>query len=110
MSNPKQIFDVLRKKINDDPLFRAKLGMINASYEFQISGGSGGTWTLFAIPEEVYLVEGTSEMPPSCEIEISDDNFVKLVEGKLSPTWAWISRKIKTNNKKLAMRLGEVFK
>ena len=88
-----------------------KVGKINAVFEFWISGFNGGAWTLYALPENVDLSGGSGEMHPNCLIKMSNENFVKLANGKLNLKYPWNWNKIKIEGDKgLAMKLGELFK
>lgn len=67
-------------------------------------------WTLDARPEKGELYQGS---PKNCEADltltINDDNFVKLVMGKLNPQSAFLMRKLKISGSMgMAMKLQPI--
>jgi len=98
-----ETFWMLEQRLNNEE-FKQRIGAINTIYHFPIQG-----WFIIAMPEIVGVYEGTPEMLPNCIVTISDENFMKLVNGA-SAKWMYIRGKLKVTDRGLAMRLGELFK
>ncbi|MBI4373283.1 MAG: SCP2 sterol-binding domain-containing protein [Deltaproteobacteria bacterium] len=81
---------------------------INAIYEFDVSGETGGVWTLDLTGPLGQVKEGSSGKA-TCTVKISDENFVKLIEGKLNPQMAFMTGKLKVQgNMGLALKLQKI--
>ncbi|MGE7271120.1 SCP2 sterol-binding domain-containing protein [Brevibacillus panacihumi] len=81
----------LLEKINSNP--HGIEGM-TAVYHFQLSGADGGTYQVkIENSQATYTKEATEEA--GCTLELSDENFIKLVHGKLNPTTAFMMGKLK---------------
>lgn len=82
---------------------------INAVYEFQINGPSGGTWTLDLTASEGQVTAGSADGKASCTVTMSDENFIKLVSGQLNPQMAFMTGKLKVaGNVGLALKLQKI--
>lgn len=80
---------------------------VNASYQFALSGENGGTWLvdLTSSPGEVRALDGEA----ACRIEISDTDFLDVVNGKLDATMAFMGGKLKVSgDMALAMKLTHI--
>ncbi|MFA4132624.1 MULTISPECIES: SCP2 sterol-binding domain-containing protein [unclassified Brevibacillus] len=81
----------LSNRINTQPQGIAGL---HAVYHFVLSGKEGGTYeVVFADNQADYTMDVTREA--GCTLELSDKDFIKLVEGRLNPTVALVTGKLK---------------
>lgn len=81
----------LSNRINAQPQGIAGL---HAVYHFVLSGEEGGTYeVVFADNQADYTIGVTREA--GCKVELSDKDFIKLVEGRLNPTVAFVTGKLK---------------
>ncbi|HVJ64713.1 MAG TPA: SCP2 sterol-binding domain-containing protein [Bdellovibrionota bacterium] len=106
--NAKDIFDtLLPKKLEANPSLFASLGLKNEGVRLELDGAQGGDWTIS------FDASGTCRVQKnagggSCHIQMSDENFEKLLSGKLNVPMALMTRKIKVNGDKgLALKVGE---
>lgn len=87
----------------------AVLEEIDAVYEFQITGDSGGTWTLRLRVEDAGVAEGGTDVA-DCTIIMEDQAFIKMVNGDISPQLAFLNGQLKvTGNMGLALKLTNLF-
>lgn len=85
------------------------LGAINAVYEFQITGDTGGTWTLRLKMDDAGVEEGSTDSA-DCTIIMEDQAFIKMVNGDISPQLAFLNGQLKvTGNMGLALKLTNLF-
>lgn len=87
----KEILHRLSEKINENP--EGIKGLL-AIYQFELSGDDGGTFQIKFEADRVEYVEGTI-YDPKCTLVLSDSNFIKLVNGELNPTAAFMMGKLK---------------
>ena len=100
---PLEIFAEIDRRVKSNP---DKAKLINAVYQFNITGEQGGTWTVDCIAPEAK--EGPAGSP-GCTFTISDSDFVDLVLGKLHGQLAFMSGRLKVGgNLALAMKLQQV--
>lgn len=77
----------------------------NAVYVFNIDGPTGGTWTVDLKNEGEPVTEGAAD-DVQCTINMKEDDFVKLWEGKLPGAQAFMMGKLKiSGDMGLAMKL-----
>eukprot|EP00164_Ancoracysta_twista_P001276 GFYU01001674.1.p2 GENE.GFYU01001674.1~~GFYU01001674.1.p2 ORF type:complete len:164 (-),score=76.46 GFYU01001674.1:140-559(-) len=100
-----KFFDLISEGVKKDP---ALAKSVKAVFQFNVS--PGGAWA-------VDLKNGagsvtTGQAPKAdCTIDITDDNFVALAEGKLNPQSAFMQGKIKIKgNMMLAQKLDKLLK
>ena len=85
-----------------------KVSNINAIYEFQINGPEGGTWSLDLTVPGGQVTNGSTGKA-NCTVTMQDENFVKLVTGKLNPQLAFMTGKLKVaGNMGLALKLSNI--
>ncbi len=105
---PKLIFeDKIVSHLKEDP----SLGKdINATYLFNITGDTGGTWSI-ALNSHTQEVKVGSTENPNCTITISDNDLVNLVQGTLNPQMAFMTGRLKVKGDLgLALKLGKILK
>jgi NAD(P)-dependent dehydrogenase (short-subunit alcohol dehydrogenase family)/acyl dehydratase/putative sterol carrier protein len=67
---------------------------VDAVFQFNISGGSGGDWHCI-IKDGTCAVESGSYEKPTCTLKIADKDFLDMMSGKLSGMQAYTSGKLK---------------
>lgn len=78
---------------------------VNAVYQFEIAGDGGGTYHVKVTDGTMEVVEGSAESP-STTIKMSADDYLQMVNGKLSGTMAFMKGKLKvTGNVMLAQKM-----
>lgn len=100
-----EIFEGLRARVLANP---EKVATLTGSYQFEVTGDDGGLY--FA-----RFAGGTAEIGPGaiegagCTVTISAADFISLVGGKLNPTTAFMTGKLKLKGDMgLAMKLQTV--
>ncbi|MFQ5741526.1 MAG: SCP2 sterol-binding domain-containing protein [Acidobacteriota bacterium] len=106
MSSPKEFFEQrLAQKLKDEPDLAHK---INAVYQFNIEGDSGGDWTVDLTEPEVRSGRAAHA---NCTVTVGDEDFMKIVGGQLNAQMAFMSGKLKIGGDlSLAMKLADLFK
>ncbi|WP_232699354.1 SCP2 sterol-binding domain-containing protein [Brevibacillus daliensis] len=103
----KQALEQLVAKINGNPEVIKGWDVI---YQFDISGENGGTFQARFQDEKAEIVEGTP-FEPQCTLQLSDQNFIKLINNQLNPTTAFMTGKLKVKGDvSLALKLKGLFK
>ena len=107
--NAKDIFDtLLPKKLEANPSLFAALGVKNEGVRLELDGAQGGDWTIAFDATGACRVQKNASGGAACHIQMSDENFEKLLAGKLNVPMALMTRKIKVNGDKgLALKVGE---
>ncbi|RKG54915.1 SCP-2 sterol transfer family protein [Corallococcus sp. AB011P] len=82
---------------------------INAIIHFDVSGDGGGKWTLDTTKSEGWVSEGLNGAS-KMTVTVSNDDFVKIREGKLNPQMAAMQGKLKFKpmDMGLAMKLAKL--
>lgn len=86
-----QTLSALAEKINANP---HAISGFHAVYHFLLSGEEGGSYQVTFAGDHAAYQKGTPD-EAKCTLELSDANLVKLVEGKLNPTAAFMLGKLK---------------
>jgi putative sterol carrier protein len=101
-----EIFDEVNRRLADP----AKVGTTSAAYQFDLSGEDGGAY-------HIVLKDGTGDAgagapdSPNTTISMSADDFVGLATGKLDPTMAFMTGKLKVRgDMALAMKLQNLLR
>lgn len=81
---------------------------INSIYQFNISGPSGGQWSVDCTQPGGKVEAGTSA-GAKCTVNATDADFLAIVNGKLNPQMAFMSGKLKIQGDMgLAMKLQQI--
>jgi len=90
--------------------FRAdRAGNLQATYQFQLAGSGGGTWTVYVANGACSVAEGGTPLP-SVGIGMGGDDFIKLSQGKLDTTQAYRQGRVKIGGDlNLAARIADIF-
>lgn len=82
-----------------------KIKGMNAIYQFDLSGDSGGDFHINVADGEATVAEGASDNA-NITITMAADDFASLLEGKLNATSAFMAGKLKVKgDMSLAMKL-----
>ncbi|OLO25174.1 sterol carrier protein [Alkalihalophilus pseudofirmus] len=103
----KETLEQLQEKMNNEP---EGIQSLQTTYQFDLTGEDEGTYQIkFENAHVEYVVGEVFE--PKCTLALSDSNFLKLVGGKLNPTMAFMSGKLKIKGDMgLALKLQNVLK
>lgn len=83
------------------------LKTVNAIFEFNITGDTGGVWTLDVTEESGGVIsDGTSDAEKKIVITVADADFMKIIAGTLKTEMAYMSGKLKVKgNPTVAIKL-----
>jgi putative sterol carrier protein len=102
---PQEIIDKIPVAFQAD-----KAEGLDATFQFDISGSQGGLWYAEIKDSKCRVFSGTATSP-NITIKIGDENFAKLMTGRLDGTMAFMTGKLKVKGDMgLAMRLSRIFK
>jgi putative sterol carrier protein len=88
-------------------VFRAeKASGLDVVFQFAIGGGGGGTWHVKVKDQKCEVKEGAHEKPTTT-IKMGDEDFVKMIEGKLNAMSAYTSGKLKIEGDLMKSQLIE---
>ncbi len=105
MSTPKEIFEEMKKRLEEDP---SKVAGVNAVYQFIVDGENGGKWYADLTGEKPAIVEG-EHSNPNVTIMVGDEDFVKIKSGQMSGQMAFMTGKLKIKGDMgLAMKLQKL--
>ncbi|MDY6825286.1 MAG: SDR family NAD(P)-dependent oxidoreductase [Thermodesulfobacteriota bacterium] len=82
---PQAIFDMMPDAFKPD----AAAG-VDVVFQYSLSGPNGGHWVV-TVKDQTCKVETGKADKATCTIKMTDDNFIKLVTGKLNPMKAFSS-------------------
>jgi hypothetical protein len=81
---------------------------INAVYQFNISGESGGSWWVDCTAPGGAIAAGVSVVA-RCTVAMTEGDFLNLINGKLNPQMAFMSGKLKIQGDMgLALKLQQI--
>lgn len=81
----------IKNRIEANP---AKVATLKASFQFELSGEGGGTFHAVFDNGTHNIGEGPTEHP-GCTVVMAAPDFLALATGKLNPTAAFMSGKLK---------------
>jgi putative sterol carrier protein len=100
VTSVKQYFETLPERFVSE----AAKG-VTATYQFEIGGEGGGTFTVKVTDGTMQVTEGATESP-STTIKMQAADYIEMVNGKLSGTMAFMKGKLKvTGNVMLAQKM-----
>jgi putative sterol carrier protein len=100
VTSVKEYFDTLSERF----IASAAKG-VKAVYQFELAGDGGGTYHVTIDDGTMQVAEGASPSP-STTIKMTADDYVQMVNGKLSGTMAFMKGKLKvTGNVLLAQKM-----
>ncbi|MDQ0253964.1 putative sterol carrier protein [Evansella vedderi] len=103
----KEKFYLLTEKINEDP---SHLEGLDVVYQFNLDGEDGGIYQLKLSGNSAEYTK-SEDLEPKITIKMNDKNFLKLAEGDLNPTVAYMSGKLKVQGDlALALKLNYLLK
>lgn len=106
MYTTKEVFEKVEIKLRDRS---HEFTHLRAVYKFVLNGPDGGTWIVDLRAESFGVRK--SEEEAQCTFKASDENFIKLIKGKLGPEKALLTGKVKlAGDIGLAMKFGELLK
>ncbi|XP_076998215.1 hydroxysteroid dehydrogenase-like protein 2 [Tamandua tetradactyla] len=96
-----ETFRIVKESLSDDIVKATQ-----AVYQFELSGEDGGTWFLDLKSKGGNVGYGEPSDRADVVMSMSTDDFVKMFSGKLKPTMAFMSGKLKIKgNMSLAIKL-----
>jgi putative sterol carrier protein len=97
-----QFFEELPSRVDESKT----AGMTN-TYRFDVEGA--GSWTV-DVQDGKVSVSQDGDAEPDATIAVSEENFEKLVNGKMNPTTAYMTGKLKVKGDMgAAMKLQKLF-
>jgi putative sterol carrier protein len=101
---PKELFETRIAEKTRDAATRSE---IHAVYRFELSGPKGGTWIVDFKESTPGVRQG--DEAGQCMVTMTDDDFVAMLAGELSPRMGFMRGKLKIKgDMSLAMKLGPV--
>lgn len=105
MSAVKEVFSEIDGVLKEDTSY---VEDVNAIYQFDIKDEDPGVYQLVLKGEDSYTAEGEKETP-DCTLQLAGDDFVKLANGELNGTQAFMTGKLKIKgNMGLALKLQSI--
>uniref|UniRef100_A0A8C0PEW9 Hydroxysteroid dehydrogenase like 2 n=1 Tax=Canis lupus familiaris TaxID=9615 RepID=A0A8C0PEW9_CANLF len=99
-----ETFRIVKDSLSDDIVKATQ-----AVYQFELSGEDGGTWFLDLKSKGGNVGYGEPSNQADVVMSMSTDDFVKMFSGKLKPTMAFMSGKLKIKgNMALAIKLEKL--
>ncbi len=83
-----------------------KAAGVDVVFQFDISGGGGGSWYVTVTGATCTVAEGTHDRPTTT-IKMADDDFVKLITGKLNAMSAFTGGKLRIEGDLMKSQLIE---
>ncbi|MDG5786113.1 SCP2 sterol-binding domain-containing protein [Evansella sp. AB-P1] len=103
----KETFEQLTAKVNENP---SHIKDFQATYQFNITGETGGVYQL-DFSNEKAIFSNDKQFDPKITLELTENDFLKLVNGDLNPTVAYMTGKLKVKGDlSLALKLNTLLK
>ncbi|WNF36774.1 SCP2 sterol-binding domain-containing protein [Bacillaceae bacterium IKA-2] len=97
----------LAEKMNKNP---EGISGVNRGYQFDLNGDEEGSYQVIIRDDQVQIFDEEKE-EPDCTLTLSAENLLKLIAGKLNPTVAYMSGKLKIKGELgLALKLQSILK
>jgi putative sterol carrier protein len=97
----REFFETLESRVDE-----SKTAGMTGTYLFEVDGA--GTWTVDVKDGQLNVTEGGDQA--DCTISVSEENFEQLISGKLNPTSAYMTGKLKVKGDMgAAMKLQKLF-
>ena len=104
VTSVKHYFDTLQDRFKAD----AAKG-VKATFQFELAGDDGGTWHVVVDDGTMALAQGPAATP-STVLKMDAPNYVKMVNGDLGGTMAFMRGLLKvTGNVMLAQKMQAIF-
>lgn len=98
-----EFFSGLQESIDPE-----KVKGINATYQWDITGGGGGKWYVTLDDDSVEVTEGEAE-DPSITLTVEAQDWLDIINGKLNGQMAFMTGKLKIQgDMTLAMKLQSI--
>jgi putative sterol carrier protein len=82
---------------------------VNKTFQWNISGEQAGTWAVKIANQTCEVIPGGVEKP-DMTLNLSDQDWLSIAEGKLDPMNAFMTGKVKvTGDMMLAMKMNQLF-
>jgi putative sterol carrier protein len=102
MASVAEVFAAMKSRVAANP---AKIATLKASYQFELTGEGGGVYHADFDNGAYDIGEGPASNP-GCTVTMAAADFLAMVEGRLNPTAAFMSGKLKIKGDMgLAMKL-----
>jgi hypothetical protein len=106
VENPRQVFELeFPARVQARPALPQE---INASYQFDVTGPTGGTWTVDLTEAGGGKITEGKAGEPQCIVTVADNVFVDIINKKTNTQLAFMTGKIKVSNVNLALKLVKV--
>jgi putative sterol carrier protein len=104
VSSVKEYFDTIGNRF----VASAAKG-VNAVFQFELSGPSGGTFAVVVEETSVKVNEG-GVAEPTVVLKMDADDYLKMANGKINGHWAAVTGKLKVSgNMMMAMKMQQLF-
>jgi putative sterol carrier protein len=105
MVSVSELFATMKDRVAGNP---GKIANLKGAYQFELSGEGGGTYHAVFDNGSYEIGEGAIENP-GCTFIMSAGDFLAMAEGKLNPTAAFMTGKLKIKGDLgLAMKLQSI--
>ena len=90
VANTQEYFDTLK-----DRFVASAAEGVNAVFQYNLGGDGGGNWVVKIEDGQLTTVEAGEAEKPTLTITMDADNFIKMSNGELDGTKAFMTRKLK---------------
>ncbi len=104
VTSVKEYFDTLDQRFQPEGAKN-----LQAVFQFELSGDGGGTYHILVDNGTMKVVEG-AHATPTATIKMTGEDYVKMVNGKINGTMAFMKGQMKvTGNMLLAQKMQAMF-